>query len=318
MKASEIIINKLNRLPNGRASIKQLNSSITNFYFQSKNKKTFWSDHLHKLINEGYSFDLFDILENESFRFTNRKIPKGNARANKLGDSGCDLNTVVGILGYHYYKKSTGNSIYDPTHVIASVLEWAEVAINTRGYIQFVEYDIKSTTVRDIIAHIKNIIDIDISYVDNNHLYRCFSVAEYYSIPQVNFSSNLQPHLKSVPNKSLAILGDSALRLIRVTQSYLQGSDPTAIEDNSQEFENDEYLAKLTLKLELFGYTHIIVDGVEKYHSNEILGEKVLSTLYEAFIGAIYLTLKENQENMEKLEEFISKTIHYENPLSNL
>ncbi len=134
MKASEIIKQKLRKAGN-EVSIRQLNGNITNFYFITDN--TFWSDGLHKLLGNGYGFEMFDILEKESFRFKNRSIPKGNARIHKLGEPKCDMNTAIGILGYKYYQKRTGESIFEPMHVIAAVLDWADIAKNERGYITF-------------------------------------------------------------------------------------------------------------------------------------------------------------------------------------
>jgi hypothetical protein len=134
MKASEIIKQKLRKAGN-EVLIRQINGNVTNFYFVTDN--TFWSDGLSKLLGNGYGFEMFDILEKESFRFKNRSIPKGNSRNYKLGEPKCDMNTAIGILGYKYYQKRTGESIFEPMHVIAAVLDWAGVAKNDRGYIRF-------------------------------------------------------------------------------------------------------------------------------------------------------------------------------------
>lgn len=134
MHASTIIKEKL-KLFGGSATIEQLMGNKASFFFVTPN--TFWSDGLYKLIDEGYSFKMFDILENESFRFPNRAIPKGNARMYKLGEEKCNMDTAIGILGYKYYNKIDGESIYEPMHVIAAVLEWAGLAKNNRGYIVF-------------------------------------------------------------------------------------------------------------------------------------------------------------------------------------
>jgi|SRR5690554_2037272 len=136
MKASDKIIKKLNEQPKKYAEITQLNGGKTNLFFVENN--TFWSDNLNKLNNNGYDFKLFDILEQESYRFKDRKIPKGNARNNRLGDKNCDMDTVVGIFGYKYLNAKTGDSILEPTHVFAAILDWANVAKNIRGFIQFI------------------------------------------------------------------------------------------------------------------------------------------------------------------------------------
>jgi hypothetical protein len=134
MLASQIIKNKLKSC-GGSVDIIQLNGHKTTIYFVTEN--TFWSNGLYKLIDDGYNFSLFDILESESFRFNHRIIPKGNARKYKLGEEHCNMDTAVGILGYKYYLKQTGDSIYEPMHVISAILEWADIAYNKRGYILF-------------------------------------------------------------------------------------------------------------------------------------------------------------------------------------
>lgn len=134
MKASERIKAKLIKT-GGKTQIKQLQGNVTDFYFVTNH--TFWSKGLNSLIGNGYDFEMFDILEKESYRFHNRSIPKGNARNYKLGEEKCDMNTAIGILGYKYYKKKDGDSIFEPMHVIAAVLDWADVAKNNRGFIKF-------------------------------------------------------------------------------------------------------------------------------------------------------------------------------------
>jgi hypothetical protein len=134
MKASEIIKTKLKNAGR-KVIIPQLNGNKTDFYFVTDN--TFWSRGLNTLIGKGYRFEMFDILEEESYRFPKRSIPKGNARKCKLGDDKCDMNTAIGILGYKYYNKRDGDSLFEPMHVISAILDWSGVAKNTRGYIVF-------------------------------------------------------------------------------------------------------------------------------------------------------------------------------------
>jgi hypothetical protein len=134
MLASQKIKSKLSAC-GGFAEIIQLNGNQITIYLVTEN--TFWSDGLYKIIGDGYCFSMFDILEKESLRFKNRMIPKGNARKYKLGEDHCDMDTAVGILGYKYYLKDAGDSIYEPMHVISAILEWADIAYNKRGYIQF-------------------------------------------------------------------------------------------------------------------------------------------------------------------------------------
>ena len=64
------------------------------------------------------------------------KAQKGNARNYKVGEEKCDENTVVGAIGINYFKKSYGESTFDPVFIMAAVLEWAGIAHNLRGYIE--------------------------------------------------------------------------------------------------------------------------------------------------------------------------------------
>ena len=64
---------------------------------------------------------------------------KGNGRNYKLGEPKCDDTTLVGYIGKHYAKRENGESVYDPIFVLVAVLEWAEIAHNRRGYVEFTE-----------------------------------------------------------------------------------------------------------------------------------------------------------------------------------
>lgn len=134
MRASVKIKNKL-RKNGGLAFIELLRGNKTDLYFVTEN--TFWSKGLGNVIGRGYHFRMFDILQDESLRFPNRSVPKGNARNYKLGQKKCDIHTATGILGYKYYNKIDGDSIYDPMHIVSAILDWADIARNTRGYIVF-------------------------------------------------------------------------------------------------------------------------------------------------------------------------------------
>ena len=52
-----------------------------------------------------------------------------------MGYGKCTEDTIVGTIATKYFGKEQGESTYDPTFVIAAVLEWAEIAINQRGFV---------------------------------------------------------------------------------------------------------------------------------------------------------------------------------------
>lgn len=85
-----------------------------------------------KLPNPPFRYEIFDVIVDLLISQGGR-AKKGNGRNSKLGESACDKTTVVGALGYNYFHKKTGESVFDPVFVLAAVLEWAEIARNERG-----------------------------------------------------------------------------------------------------------------------------------------------------------------------------------------
>lgn len=82
--------------------------------------------------NPPYRYEVFDIVVDLLISQGGR-AKKGNGRNHKLGEPDCDETTVVGAIGYQYWKRKNGDSVYDPVFVLAAVLEWAGIASNERG-----------------------------------------------------------------------------------------------------------------------------------------------------------------------------------------
>ena len=53
----------------------------------------------------------------------------------RLGERGCELDTVVGTIGTRYAGAQPGESVLDPVFVLAAVLEWAGICRNERGWL---------------------------------------------------------------------------------------------------------------------------------------------------------------------------------------
>lgn len=91
--------------------------------------RTFTSDKLP--IDPPYEYDVFNTIIDLLMKQGGR-ARKGNGRNYKLGEPGCEENTVVGVIakkrGYH-----AGESVYDPVFVMAAILEWAGLVENGRG-----------------------------------------------------------------------------------------------------------------------------------------------------------------------------------------
>jgi len=90
---------------------------------------TFASDKLP--IKPAYDYTVFDVIVDLLYR-QGGSAKKGNGRNCKLGEAGCEENTVVGTVALHRGRK-TGDSVFDPVFVLAAVLEWAGIAENGRG-----------------------------------------------------------------------------------------------------------------------------------------------------------------------------------------
>ncbi len=81
-----------------------------------------------------YSFDIFDIMVDVMVE-NGGKARKGYGRK-RLGDVGCEENTIAGAILKNYYGVAPGGAGLDPGFVMASILEWAGIATNERGYLK--------------------------------------------------------------------------------------------------------------------------------------------------------------------------------------
>lgn len=83
-------------------------------------------------IKPPYKYEVFNVIV-DLLVSQGGRARKGNGHNSKLGEPGCDETTVVGAIGYHYFKKETGSSVLDPVFILAAILEWAGIANNERG-----------------------------------------------------------------------------------------------------------------------------------------------------------------------------------------
>ena len=106
------------------------------YVYASSDGKSFTSDKLPGI--KGYGYEIFDVIVDLLKSSPGHKAPKGNAhgREDKVGFGHCTEDTVVGAVAVHYLGKSAGESTYDPTFVLAAILDWAQIAHNRRGYIE--------------------------------------------------------------------------------------------------------------------------------------------------------------------------------------
>ena len=127
-KASDIIKQKL--IANGGRVVVYTARNLPCEIEASQDGVSFSSN---KLPNKPqFRYDVFDVIVDLLISQGGR-APKGNGRNCKLGDPKCDSTTVVGVIGYNYFGKRTGEATLDPVFVLAAVLEWADIAHNERG-----------------------------------------------------------------------------------------------------------------------------------------------------------------------------------------
>jgi len=85
-----------------------------------------------------YKLTIFDEIVNYMQKHGGR-IEKGNGRFYKFGHPKCNEHTVVGIIAMNYGNPQAGDSVLDPVHFFAAILEWADIAYNKRGYLELKE-----------------------------------------------------------------------------------------------------------------------------------------------------------------------------------
>lgn len=127
-KASEIIKTKL-KANNGHIIVHTLQGLPCEIRANADGR-TFWSDKLP--IKPPYGYDVFDVIVDLLLE-SHCRAKKGNGRNSKLGQPGCELDTVVGAVAARYSGKNPGDSVFDPVFVLAAVMEWAGIVHNERG-----------------------------------------------------------------------------------------------------------------------------------------------------------------------------------------
>ena len=136
VKASDVVRDKLITV-GGTATVYTLQGKAFEITITA-DRKAFATN---KLPQYNYGFEVFDIIL-DLLRENNGKAAKGNGRGknNKLGQSGCELDTVVGAIGFRYAGKELGESVFDPVFALGAILEWAEICHNERGYLELWKY----------------------------------------------------------------------------------------------------------------------------------------------------------------------------------
>ena len=125
IKASDIIREKL-IASGGTATVRMVRGGLFTITITSDGK----AFETKKLPGVNYGFDVFDIVL-DLLHKNGGKAKKGKGRSSaKLGQPGCELDTVDGAVGHLYMGKQVGESILSPAFALAAILEWAELCHN--------------------------------------------------------------------------------------------------------------------------------------------------------------------------------------------
>lgn len=131
---SEIIRRKL--YENGGSVVIPLLDGKPCRILASTDGKSFTSDKLnrHQL---SFDYSVFNCIVDLLKSSKQYKAPKGNGhgKEDKVGYGKCTEDTIVGTVAINYFKKQYGESTYDPTFVLAAMLDWAGIANNQRGFV---------------------------------------------------------------------------------------------------------------------------------------------------------------------------------------
>ena len=127
-KASEIIKTKLKEA-GGRALVRTYDGSLREVSVAQDGKQFLCPQLLP------YSFEVFDAIVALLLSSPGCRAKKGNARSAKLGEPGCEENTIAGTI-LLFLGKKPGESGLDPVFIFAAVLDWAGIARNERGYLE--------------------------------------------------------------------------------------------------------------------------------------------------------------------------------------
>ncbi len=130
-KASEIIKTKLKK-SGGRAIVHSINGNSYEILAE-KDGRSFSCAALP--IKPSYTYEVFDVIVDLLLSQSGR-AKKGLGRQARLGEPGCEENTVVGAIGKNYSGKELGDYVFDPVFVLSAVLDWAGIAHNRRGYLE--------------------------------------------------------------------------------------------------------------------------------------------------------------------------------------
>jgi hypothetical protein len=128
MNASDIIKRKLKE-HGGRAVVTSYSGNEYEVWAEADGY-SFGCDALH---GNTFDYKIFDCVV-DFLKRNGGRARKGTGRA-PLGSEKCGLDTVSGVILHDYFGVPIGGSGFDPSFVVAAILDWVGIAKNERGWL---------------------------------------------------------------------------------------------------------------------------------------------------------------------------------------
>lgn len=85
-----------------------------------------------------YEYKVFDMVA-DLLISKGGEAKKGNGRNYRIGEKGCELDTIAGTIGYKYHKKAVGEYTFDPVFLIVAIMERVGILHNLHGYVKLTD-----------------------------------------------------------------------------------------------------------------------------------------------------------------------------------
>jgi len=137
----------------------------------------------------------------------------------------------------------------------------------------------------------------------NKYIEEALFVAVYEDVSQTDFPHNFQTKETEKPNRILALIGDRFLKLVLTVEEKKKTDNIDELNKFVNDHESDKYLAGLNIVNQFDGYAKengVVVENKKR-------DTKVIATMIEAIIGALYLNEIENKGTNAEAWDFILK-----------
>jgi len=85
-----------------------------------------------------YEYRVFDLVT-DLLVSKGGEAKKGNGRNYKVGEKGCALDTIAGMIGNKYHNRPVGEYTFDPVFLIVAIMDRVGIVHNMRGYVRLTD-----------------------------------------------------------------------------------------------------------------------------------------------------------------------------------